>query len=78
MGNIFDQLMALPAIHKDITPSRTMANFTNTAPSDVFSGMRGTFSSVSLERLTPEILQTIKSEFNVSHPCNWKRYIVGL
>ncbi|KAK0543977.1 hypothetical protein OC846_006223 [Tilletia horrida] len=64
VGKIFNQLLALPSIHQDVQAGRTMANFTNTAPSDVFFGMRGTFSSVSLERLTPEILQTIKEEFN--------------
>ncbi|KAE8220529.1 hypothetical protein CF319_g5964 [Tilletia indica] len=61
--NIFDQLMALPAVHQDVLPNRTMANFTSAAPASEFAGMRGTFSSVSLERLTPEILQTIKEEF---------------
>ncbi|CAD6925968.1 unnamed protein product [Tilletia laevis] len=61
--NIFDQLLALSPIHVDVLANRTMANFTGAADSEQFAGMRGTFSSVSLERLTPEILQTIKEEF---------------
>ncbi|KAK0537404.1 hypothetical protein OC835_001750 [Tilletia horrida] len=61
--NIFDQLLALSGPAKNIRANRTMANFTQAAPSEAFEGVRGTFSSVSLERLTPEILQTIKEEF---------------
>ncbi|KAE8215081.1 hypothetical protein CF327_g1584 [Tilletia walkeri] len=61
--NIFDQLMALPSLHRDVLPNRTMANLTGAVPSDGVKGTRGTFSTVSLERLTPEILQTIKEEF---------------
>ncbi|CAD6899971.1 unnamed protein product [Tilletia laevis] len=45
--NIFDQLLALPAVHADVLANRTMANFAAAAPADQFAGMRGTFSSLS-------------------------------
>lgn len=66
VANIFEQLLAL-GLQTDVAPNRYMADFVKLAPSEAVAGLRGTFSSVSLERLTPEILQTIKEEFKVSH-----------
>ncbi|CAD6893252.1 unnamed protein product [Tilletia caries] len=61
--NIFDQLLALPAVKHDVLAHRTMVDIVGASPSNAIAGMRGTFSTVTLERLTPEILQTIKEEF---------------
>ncbi|KAK0538478.1 putative elongator complex protein 1 [Tilletia horrida] len=59
--SIFDQLLALPLVRKNVS-TWTMAGYTGASPSEKLAGMRGTFSTVSLERLTPEILEVIKTE----------------
>ncbi|KAL9936591.1 hypothetical protein V8E36_004659 [Tilletia maclaganii] len=65
---IFDDLLSLKAIAQNVATDRTMASLISAAPLQVLKGFRGTFSTVSLERLTPEILETIKNEFKFHGP----------
>ncbi|KAL9932178.1 hypothetical protein V8E36_008950 [Tilletia maclaganii] len=59
---IFDDLLSLKTTARNVSTDRTMTSLASAAPAHGFKGFRGTFSTVSLERLTPEILQTIKNE----------------
>ncbi|KAL9932177.1 hypothetical protein V8E36_008949 [Tilletia maclaganii] len=66
---IFDRLLALKAGRRDVSANRTMASLVGAAPARAFKGFsRGTFSTVTLERLTPEILETIKNEYKYYGP----------
>ncbi|PCH36093.1 FAD-binding domain-containing protein [Wolfiporia cocos MD-104 SS10] len=58
---IFDEFLAIPAVDQDIS-TRSFLSLILSAPSNITYGTRGLFHTVSLQEITPDILDVVANE----------------